>query len=107
MPGNPLSDPHWAPDLADTVTRIVGDVRDKTTNNIILLARGLVFGILAAIVGVAVLVLTLTMVMRGIQSLLELGMSWPRAVYVSYFIVGGICCLVGVLLMRKRHTGYS
>jgi hypothetical protein len=104
MPANPLSDPNWAPDLADTVTRIVGDIRDKTTNNIILLARGLVFGILAAIVGVAVLVLAAIMAMRGLQALLELGMTWPRAVYVSYFIVGGICCLAGVLLMRKRHT---
>jgi protein-S-isoprenylcysteine O-methyltransferase Ste14 len=104
MPANPLSDPNWAPDLADTVTRIVGDIRDKTTNNLILLARGLVFGILATIVGVAVLVLTVVMVMRGLQALLELGMSWPRAVYVSYFIVGGISCLAGMLLMRKRHT---
>lgn len=104
MPGNPLTDPNWASDLADTVARIVGTVRDKTTGNLILLARGLVFGLLAAIVGTMVLVLAMVMLTRGVQSLLELAMSWPRAVYVSYFVVGGICCLLGLFLMRKRHT---
>lgn len=103
MPGNPLTNPNWASELADTVTRLVGDIRDKTTNNVILVARGLVFGLLAAILGTAVAVFAIIMFMRGLQSLLELGMSWSRAVYVSYFIVGGICCLVGLLLMRKRH----
>ena len=27
MPGNPFTDPNWAPDLADTVERVVGKVR--------------------------------------------------------------------------------
>ena len=29
MPGNPLTDPNWAADLADTVERVVGTVRDQ------------------------------------------------------------------------------
>jgi biopolymer transport protein ExbB/TolQ len=103
MPANPLTDPNWAPDLADTVERVVGTIRDKTTNNVILVARGLVFGLLAGILGLAVAVLAILTFTRGLQTLLELGMSWERAVYVSYFILGGICCLVGLLLMRKRH----
>jgi hypothetical protein len=39
---------------------------------------------------------------RGLQALLDLGVSWPVAVYLSYFIVGGILCLVGLLLLAKR-----
>lgn len=103
MPGNPLTDPNWAADLAETVERVVGNVRDKTTNNIVMAARAVVFGLLGFILGLFVLVLALVTLMRGLQSLLELGMSWPRAVYVSYFIVGGICCLGGMFLMRKRR----
>ena len=104
MPGNPLTDQNWASDLADTVERVVGTVRDKTTDNIVLVTRAIVFGQLGAILGLTALVLTLIVVTRGLQSLLELVVEWPRAVYISYFILGGICCAVGAFMMKKRHT---
>ena len=56
MPSNPLSDPNWAPQLADTIERVVGQVRDKTTKPIVMIARGLVFGLLSVFVGVFALV---------------------------------------------------
>ena len=40
MPGNPLTDPNWAPDLADRIASFVGSIRDKTTNNAIKVATG-------------------------------------------------------------------
>lgn len=104
MAGNPLNDPNWASDLADTVERVVGDVRDKTTNNIVLLARGIVFGLLAGILGLVALVVALVMFTRALQSLLELAVEWPRAVYLSYLILGGICCALGAFTMKKRHS---
>jgi uncharacterized protein YacL len=104
MPGNPLSDPTWAKQLADTIERVVANVRDKTTNNIVLAARGIVFGLLAAMLGIVAITLLLVGLTRGIQALLDLAVTPERAVYLSYFIVGGICCLLGWFLMRKRHT---
>ena len=104
MPGNPLTDPNWAPDLADQITEFVGNVRDKTTNNAIKAARALVFGLLAAILGVAALVLLLIFLTRGLQALIDLLTTWERAVYLSYFILGGIFTLAGLLLMTKRAS---
>jgi hypothetical protein len=104
MPGNPLTDPNWAPDLADQITEFVGNVRDKTTNNAIKAARGIVFGLLAAILGTVALVLLLVLTTRGLQALLDLATTWGRAVYISYFIVGGIFTLGGLFLMTKRAT---
>jgi hypothetical protein len=105
MPGNPLTDPNWASDLASTIERVVGTVRDKTTNNVVLVTRGVVFGLLAAILGLTAFVLLLIALTRGLQALLELAVSHERAVYLSYLILGGICCLGGLFLMRKRHSG--
>jgi hypothetical protein len=105
MPGNPLTDPNWAPELADTVERVVTSVRDKTTNNVVLVARGVVFGLLAAILGLSALVLLILALTRGIQALLDTVVSHERAVYLSYLILGGICCLGGLFLMWKRHSG--
>ena len=104
MPGNPLTDPNWAPDLADRITTFVGNVRDKTTNNAIKVARGVVFGLLGLVLGLVALVLVLIASTRGMQSLLDIWFEWDKAVYLSYFVVGGILTLVGVLLMAKRHS---
>ena len=72
MPGNPLSDPNWAAELTDTVVRVVGTVRDRTTNNVVLVARAVVFGVLAAILGVIALTLLLLVLTRALQALLDI-----------------------------------
>ncbi|MEY2995569.1 MAG: hypothetical protein RLZZ39_394, partial [Actinomycetota bacterium] len=46
MAGNPLNDPNWASDLTDTIVSTVDKVRDRTTKPIVMIARGLVFGLL-------------------------------------------------------------
>ena len=104
MPGNPLTDPNWAPDLAEQIITVVGDVRDKTTNNAIKVVRGVVFGLLGLFLGLTTIVLLLITLTRGLQSLLDFVVEWNRAVYISYFILGGILTLVGLLLMGKRHS---
>jgi hypothetical protein len=105
MPGNPLTDPNWATDTTDAVVRFVDTVRSQTTTKVVYAARALVFGLVAIFLGAVALVLTLVGVMRGLQSLLELGMSWERAVYTSYFVVGGVLCLIGLVLFKKRNAG--
>lgn len=104
MPGNPLTDPNWAPDLAEQITTAVGNVRDKTTNNAIKVVRGVVFGLLGLFLGIVTIVLLLITATRGIQSLLDIWLEWDKSVYISYFIVGGILSLAGLLLMGKRSS---
>ena len=104
MPGNPLTDPNWAPDLADTVERVVGTVREKTTDNVVKAARIIVFGLLGAFLGITAVILLVIILTRALQALLDFAVTPARAVYISYFIVGGICCLLGVFLMKKRHS---
>jgi hypothetical protein len=102
MAANPLTDPNWAPELADTVERLVGTVRDRATKPAVRAARAIVFGLLAAMLAVVAITLLLLAATRGLQALLDLGLDWSMAVYLSYFIVGGILCLVGLLLLARR-----
>ena len=103
MPSNPLSDPNWAPQLADTIERVVGQVRDKTTKPVIMVARGLVFGLLAAIVGVFALVVALIGLLRGVQAIIEWPFSHPTAVWASYVLIGGLFSVAGAFCMTKRN----
>ncbi len=104
MPGNPLSDSNWAAELADTVERVVGQVRDRATTPAVKVTRGIVFGLLAAFLGITALVLVLVGATRGLQALLELAVSDAQAVYLSYLIMGGILCLIAAFLFHKRQS---
>ena len=103
MAGNPLTDPNWPTELADTIERVVANVRERTTTPLIHIARAVVFGLLAAFLAVTALVVLIIGATRALQSLLDLAVSPAQAVYLSYLIVGGILCLAGVLLLMKRR----
>jgi len=103
MPTNPLSDPNWAPQVADTIERVVGEVRDRTTRPIIMTARGLVFGLLAVIVGLFAVVILIIGLFRALQALLEWPFDHATAVWLSYVLVGGLFCLGGVFCMVQRN----
>lgn len=103
MAANPLTDPNWASDLAEAVERVVGTVRARTTMPVVHIARALVYGLLAAFLGITALVLFVIGATRGLQALLDLAVSEARAVYISYLLVGGILCLAGLLVLRKRQ----
>lgn len=104
MPGNPLNDPNWASDVTAQITDVVGQVRDKTTNNAIKVVRGVVYGVLGLILGVVALTLLVIILTRSLQSLLDIFMGWDTAVYVSYFILGGILTVGGMFIMSKRRV---
>ena len=104
MAGNPLSDPEFPRKTVDFIDRIVGVVRDRTTKPVVAVTRGIVFGSIVAVVSVSLIVLTLIALVRGMQEVFELFLSERRAVWASYFFVGGSFILVGALIMRARHS---
>ena len=106
MPGNPLSDPNWASDVADTIERLVGNVRDKATLKVVTLVRALVFGLLIAVVGLAVVVLVLIVSVRLLQALVRFPTraDHASAVWISYLVMSALLFAGGAFAMRKRST---
>jgi hypothetical protein len=102
--GNPLSDPEFPRKTADLIDRVVGVVRDRTTKPVVTVVRGIVFGSIVAVVAVSLVTLALIAVVRGTQELFELALDERRAVWVSYFVIGGAFVAVGALVMRARHS---
>ncbi|MGB3736683.1 MAG: hypothetical protein WA964_17120 [Ilumatobacter sp.] len=103
MAGNPLTDPNWAEATTEQVVKFVDNVKAKTTRPAVMAARGLVFGLLAIFLGLFALVLLLVGLTRGLQTAIEPLLDQGRAVYISYFIVGGALTLVGAILFKKRN----
>lgn len=107
MAGNPLTDPNWADTTTEQVVKLVDNVKAKTTKPAVMVARGLVFGLLAAFLGLFALVILLIGATRALQVLLELITTQGRSVYISYFVVGGALTLVGAVLFKKRNDASS
>ncbi len=100
----------WPNQAADTIVRVVGSVRDRTTGPAVSAARALVYGTLAAILGTTALVLLSILVVRGLvlalDGLLEaLDIDEPgRATWIAHLLVGLVFTLGGLALWRKGRT---
>lgn len=104
MPSNPLTDPNWATDVTDTIVDTIDKVRDRTTKPIVYLARGLVFGLLSAFLGVTAVALLLIGLSRALINFMEWPFDHDTAVWVSYLLLGGLLCLIGAVCMIKRQN---
>lgn len=105
MPGNPLTDPHWAPDLADTVERVVGKVRTTATDNAVKASRAVVFGVLIFLAVLVALPLLTILLLGVLRELLGFFVDHDQAVYLSYLILGAILMIGGFVALRQRHKG--
>ena len=104
MPANPLTDPNWATETTDKLVSLIDNVRAQTTQKVVYAARGAVFGVIAVMLGTFIAIIAFAGLLRGLQALLELAVGWDRAVYLSYLILGGLFCIVGLVLFSKRNA---
>ena len=98
-PRPPATSQDWPVLATDRIEAVVGTVREKTTVPVQKVARGIVYGLIAAIMALLALVLV-------VIGLLRLHVYLPfhpegRRVWVSYVGIGAIFILVGALLWRK------
>jgi hypothetical protein len=107
MPGNPLNNPNWAPQIADTIERVVGQVRDKATTRVVVVVRALVFGIIIGVSALAAVVVGIILATRFIQVLVNIGgaVDADSAVWVSYLVMSFLLAIIGIVCMMKRGSG--
>ncbi len=93
-----ITDGDWADQAADTVVRVVDQVREKTTGQVLTAARAIVYGIIggfAAIVALVVLVIALVRM---------LDVYLPGEVWSAYLLLGVIFSVFGLLVWRRRYA---
>jgi len=99
LPSAPAAPPQdFAGQTTDTIVRLVEQVRDRTTVPLLTASRGLVFGLLAGIIGIAALTLLFVMVVRILNIVL------PSGVWVAYLVLGVVLVIAGAVLMRMRRA---
>jgi uncharacterized membrane protein len=91
------AEPDWAAQTADTIDRVVTSIRSKTADPLDRVVRVVVYGVLAAVLGVTVLVLLAIALVRAVDVLI------PGEVWSAHLAVGGIFTLAGLFLWTKRR----
>ncbi|SRR5581483_937437 len=84
----------WAVQTADTIERLVESVRSNTSDRLVSAARLVVFGLLAAILGTIALV-------WGVTALVRFMVSYLGSAWATYYILGGLFTLAGLLLWQR------
>ena len=104
MSGNPLTNPHWATEFADTVERVVGVVRENATVRAVQVVRALVFGLVIGLASIAAIVMLIILGTKLLQRILNIG-GWIDAdssVWVSYLVMSLLLLIGGAVCMHKR-----
>jgi hypothetical protein len=92
------SEPDWAAQTADSIERVVVGLRSKTADPLERVVRVVVYGIVAGVLGLAVVVLLSIALVRAVD------IAIPGEVWSAHLAVGGIFTLVGLFLWTKRRT---
>lgn len=97
-PSAPSAEPDWTDQVADLVVDTVDRIHDKVTGPVLMVAKGAVYGALAALIAVVVLALLLITVIR------VLDWALPFSVWLPYLILGTLLSAAGLLLWRQRKV---
>lgn len=87
----------WPRKAADAVDLVVDTIHDKAVRPAMLAARAVVFGMLAAVLALVVLVLLSV----GLVRLLDV-YAFGNRVWISYAVLGGIFTAAGFLAWSRR-----
>ncbi|MGQ0434436.1 MAG: hypothetical protein ACT452_18780 [Microthrixaceae bacterium] len=92
----------WPAQAADTIERVVGSVRDKTTGPAITLARGIVYGTFALVVGTIVAVLLAISFVRIVNVYLPDAWVGEDHTWAAHLVVGAVFSALGMALWSRR-----
>jgi hypothetical protein len=89
----------WTAQAADSIERVVAGIRGKTSVPLTTVARALVYGLVAGLMGILCLVFVAIVAVRILSAYVV-----QREVWAAYLVVGGIFVLPGVFLLRKATS---
>jgi hypothetical protein len=104
---SPPSGSDWPAQATDAIVGLVDSVKDKVNGPATSIARGLVYGTLAALVGTAALVLFLVLLVRGFDILAQVLLDVAdveragRSTWIAHLVTGLLFLVPGALLWRK------
>jgi len=86
----------WEAQVTERFVGVVDRLRARTTQPLLTASRGVVFGLVAIICGLTVLVLFSVGIFRLLNNVL------PGGGWAAYLVLGGLCCALGAWFWSRR-----
>lgn len=90
------TDDDWSAKATDAIVQQIDKVRDATVGPATKAAKGLVYGVVAIVLGILCTVMLVVGLIRGLDLLL------PYQVWLPYLVLGVLFTVVGVVLWGRR-----
>ncbi len=94
----------WPAQAADAIVSTVGVAHDKITGPVLTLARAVVYGLLAAVLGGIVSVLGVILLLRITNVYLPDSVFGEEHMWAAHLIVGLLLSAAGLFLFRKARA---
>ena len=94
----------WIDSAVDTIVDTVDKAREKGTDNVIKMAKGLVYGLVAIVFGLAALILITTILVRLADAYLPIGAGVGDATWAAHLFIGGLLSILGLGLWLSRKS---
>lgn len=103
----PSSGNDWVSEASEFIETCVDVVRDKAVVPLTTIARAIVYGLLAGVLGVVALIILSVAGVRLLDIYLDNIPGVPENVWFAYAIAGAIFVIAGLLLWSKRKPKVS
>ena len=100
------TEPDWAVKQTDRVIDLVDKAKGLTTDKAVLVLRALVFGLVIIVLGLAALIMTVTIAVRMADAYLPIGAGVGDATWAAHLFVGGLLSILGIgaWLSRRKSS---
>lgn len=94
----------WPRRATETIVGFVDTVRSRTTEPAIMVARGVVYGIVIAVLAAAAAILVVTVLVRVTDAYLPIGSGVGSATWAAHLVWGIVFSAVGLFAWSRRGS---
>ena len=92
----------WPTQATDAIVKVVGTAHDKVTGPVQTLARAIVFGLFASILGIGAITMLAILIGRLADNYLPDSVFGEQHMWAAHLILGLLFTAVGLILWAKR-----
>ena len=98
--------PDWSDEKAGQLVDLIDTVKSRTTDNVVMIARAVVYGLVISVLVIASVIILITVLVRMADAYLPIGSGVGDAVWAAHAFIGGMISVLGLgAWMSRRGEG--
>jgi hypothetical protein len=95
--------PDWSDEKAGQLVDLIDTVKGRTTDNMVMIARALVYGLVISVLVIASVIILVIVLIRMADAYLPIGSGVGDAVWAAHAFIGGLTSVLGLGAWLSRR----